>query len=448
MNVSYRTITPAKSGLKGKLSVPGDKSVSHRAAMLLAVANGTGRIGNFGTGDDCAATLRCLSQLGVRFQKNDNELTIEGLGFRALREPREPMDCGNSGTTLRLLTGLLSGSKRDLVLTGDSSLRSRPMERIIEPLNVSGANIGSDRGRAPLRISKTGIIAAGKHKLRVKSAQVKSALLLSGLTADGVTEVIEQSAPEKIPPTRDHTERMLAFLGADIERDYIDVEAGFCHRIRLAGPANLGARTIDVPGDISGAAFFLVAASSVEGSEISLTGVGLNPTRNAIIDLLKDCGARIEALNEIDLSNEPRGDIRVMTVDAPAEERVVISGSRTAALIDEIPVIAVLGTRMPGGLEVRDGAELRVKECDRIAAIVRNLQAMGAEIEEFEDGFIVQRSELKGGRVESDGDHRIAMAFAVAALIAEGPTTIGDSDCVSISYPGFFEDLEGLKRLG
>jgi 3-phosphoshikimate 1-carboxyvinyltransferase len=425
-------VKPAKM-LSGTVRLPGDKSISHRAAMFAAIADGETKIENFASSADCASTLECLRGLGVGIERDGASVTVKGVGKTGLREPAGPLDCGNSGTTMRLMAGILAGQSINSTMVGDESLQSRPMKRVIEPLSKMGAEIESVEGRAPLRIRGVQPLRAVDHDLRVASAQIKSCILLAGLNADGTTSVLEPV------PTRDHTERMLRWLGADVREE--TTENG--KKISISGDTRLTAKGISVPSDVSSAAFFMVAAACLTDSDLKIIDVGLNPSRTAIIDVLQRLGAFIEVSNEREVCNEPVGDIRIRggapAADAP--DNNLVSGKVIANLIDEIPILAVYGTQIGGGLEVRDASELRVKETDRISAVVENLKRMGAKVEEFPDGFRVERSKLKGAVVDSFGDHRIAMAFAVAALFAEGETEIVGSESAAVSFPEFFETL-------
>ncbi|MCA1815733.1 MAG: 3-phosphoshikimate 1-carboxyvinyltransferase [Acidobacteria bacterium] len=431
-------IRPAR-GLRGHLRVPGDKSISHRAAILAALCEGATRVSNYSTSADCASTLRCLERLGVRVRREGATVEIEGAGRRLPRAPAHALDCGNSGTTMRLLAGVLAGQNFPATLTGDDSLRSRPMRRVIEPLELMGARVASDGGRAPLTVAGRAPLSAVEYAMPVASAQVKSCVLLAGLNAEGRTAVVEHHGA-----TRDHTERLLRWFGVEVETG----DAGRAPSVALVGGQPLTARGVEVPGDISAAAFFLVAAALVAGSELRVEGVGLNPTRAQILGALGALGADVGVENEAELSNEPRGDVRVRGSRALAPGRRganLLGGAQIAGLIDELPVLAVAGTQVEGGLEIRDAAELRVKETDRVRAVCENLRAMGAAVEEYEDGLRVEgRTRLRGARVRSFGDHRIAMAFAVAALVAEGETEIEDAECVAVSFPEFFGLLESV----
>lgn len=400
--------------------------------MLAAIADGKTRISNFATSADCKATLGCLAALGVTIERDDDTVTITGSGKYGLMQPSRNLDCGNSGTTMRLLAGILAGQDFTVTLVGDASLEGRPMRRIIEPLTKMGASVASNDGRAPLTITGSKPLSAIEYNLPVASAQIKSCVLLAGLYAGGETAVIETA------PTRDHTERMLDWFGVKVRRE--NLKSG--RKITVAGDAGLSARDFAVPCDISAAAFFIAAAVCLESSDLTLKNVGVSPTRRAFLDVLCEIGANIELSDELEISNEPTATIRVRGGLPQTSETLVIRGQTIANLIDEIPVLAVLGTRLDAGLEVRDAAELRVKESDRIAAVCESLRRMNAKVDEFEDGFRVYRSDLNGSQIDTYGDHRIAMAFAVAALLAAGETEIVDAECVAISFPRFFETLD------
>jgi 3-phosphoshikimate 1-carboxyvinyltransferase len=430
-------VLPA-SFLDGEIVLPGDKSVSHRSAILAAMANGVTHIYNFSASADCASTIACLRALGVSVKKVGSEVTVHGVGKTGFTAPSEPLDCGNSGTTMRLISGALAGQPFDSVLTGDDSLRGRPMRRVIVPLTHMGAAIEAADGTAPLLVRGRHPLSAADIVPEVASAQIKSAVLLAGLNAEGTTSVSEST------PTRDHTERMLRWLGVEVEESAV---AGG-RKLSVSGDAVLTARDLVVPSDISAAVFFMVAASCLPGSDIVMKGVGVNGSRQAVIDVLRRFGAMIEISNEREICNEPVADIQVRgglnQAMASASNRV--DGDTIAGIIDEIPALAIFGTQLDGGLTIRDAGELRVKESDRISTVVANLKKMGADVEEFEDGFRVGRSRLKGADVDPAGDHRIAMAFAVAGLFAEGSTTIEDADCCAVSFPGFFEVLNASAR--
>jgi 3-phosphoshikimate 1-carboxyvinyltransferase len=426
--------------IAGKLEMPGDKSISHRAAMIGALANGTSRIGNFSTSEDCAATLRCLEQLGVSITREGSEVVVQGVGTDELSAPKEPLNCGNSGTTMRLLAGILAGQDFEATLTGDESLRSRPMQRIIEPLEMMGVEISSSDGRPPLTVRGCYPLQSIEYELLVASAQVKSAILLAGLNADGETKIVEQT------PTRDHTERMLRWFGITVEEDAAPKEGHTFASVK--GPASFAARDVDVPGDISSAAYFIAAAALIEGSSLELINVGLNPGRVESLNIIKSLGLTVNIDERRERSNEPVGALRVegaRTAKQSTDVPLMIDGDRIAGLIDELPLLAVIGSQLDGGIEIRDASELRVKESDRIAATAAGLRAMGAEVEEFEDGLRVGgRTSLHGARINSRGDHRIAMTFAVAGLLAEGETEIEGAECVSVSFPEFFNLLSSV----
>jgi 3-phosphoshikimate 1-carboxyvinyltransferase len=419
--------------------MPGDKSISHRAGMIASLATGTSRIKNYSNSEDCAATLRCLGQLGVAIKREGNDVLIEGTGVDGLRAPTEPLDCGNSGTTMRLLAGILAGQNFKSTLTGDESLCSRPMQRIIEPLQIMGARISSHDGRAPLTIDGKKPLGAIEYDLLIASAQVKSCILLAGLNADGRTQVIEET------PTRDHTERMLRLFGVTVESGDAKKEAETF--VAIGGPATIEAHDINVPGDISSAAYFIAAAALLENSDLEIADVGINPTRTTFLSFFKSFGLDIRIEASAEESNEPAGNVHIngarrKTAD---ESSLVISGTLVAGLIDELPLLAVVGSQLEGGIEIRNAGELRVKESDRIRTTVAGLRAMGAEVEEFDDGLRVSGPiRLRGAKVDPHDDHRLAMAFTVAALLAEGETEITNTECVSVSFPTFFELLESV----
>lgn len=440
-------INPAKR-LSGTIVLPGDKSISHRAALFSAMATGAARIENFATSADCASTLGCLSDLGVRIRRENQTIFIEGVGKNGFAKPLKDLDCGNSGTTVRLLSGILAAQNFDSVLTGDESLSKRPMRRVIEPLSQMNARIEAAENRLPMTIRGTNPLQAISYRLPVASAQVKSCVLLAGLNGEGKTRVINPPSKSRIVTSRNHTELMLVYLGADLQENFVATNDGFVQEIAIDGKSQLTARELRVPSDISSAAFFIVAAACLAGSEIVLRDVGLNPTRTAILEVLRDCGAAIEILDEREISNEKIGDIRVTGSEsfAPKPDASVISGEIVANLIDEIPILAVFGTQLESGLQIRDAAELRVKESDRIAAIVENLRRMNARVEEFPDGLRVEKSDLQGAAIDSFGDHRIAMAFSVAALFAAGETKISGAECAAVSFPEFYEVLSAVTK--
>lgn len=428
--------------IRGHVTMPGDKSISHRAAMIASLAAGTSRISNFSTSADCAATLSCLQALGVAIARKQNVLTINGVGFDGLRAPQTALDCGNSGTTMRLLAGILAGQNFTATLQGDESVSRRPMQRIIEPLQMMGARILSNDGRAPLVIHGHSDLQAISYELLVASAQVKSCILLAGLHAAGRTEVIENE------PTRDHTERMLGSFGVQVETGGAQCESEGARIVAINGPANFKSRDLRVPGDVSSAAYFVTAAALLPTSSLEVKDVGINPTRVLFIEQLRAMGFDLEITEVREDNQEPVGTIRARGANGSVRESdlpIVVRGLVVPQLIDELPLLAVVGSQVAGGLEIRDAAELRVKESDRIATTVQNLRAMGAEVEEFDDGLrVAGQTRLRGAKIEPRGDHRIAMAFTVAALLAEGETEIDDPGCVAVSFPEFFDVIESV----
>lgn len=432
-------IRPAKR-VKGPLRLPGDKSISHRAALIAALAQGDSHVVNFSTSLDCASTLSCLAQLGVSTERDGADVQIARTGNGRFSPPSGPLDCGNSGSTMRMLAGILAGQDFSSTLTGDGSLRARPMERIIEPLKMMGARVSSENGRPPLRIESSGSLSAIRHELPIPSAQVKTSLLFAGLQARGRTEVLEGTVL-----TRDHTERMLQWFGVPIE--IANDSSGT--RCSVVGPSRFRGTEVRVPGDFSAAAFFIAAATLLPGSEVEIENVGLNPTRTQFLQLMRSLGAEIETVGAHEDCNEPVGSLYVqggkpLEFAGPRSSNN-ISRPWTAAMIDELPLIAVVGTQVRGGIVIRDAAELRTKESDRIAATIKNLRAMGADVTEFQDGLAVAGpARLQGAALDSHGDHRIAMAFSIAALLATGESEISGSECVAVSFPGFFECLESL----
>ena len=419
---------PARN-VRGSVSLPGDKSISHRYAMLAAIAEGPSRLENYSTGADCASTLGCLRSLGVKWERKDgadNLIEVQGSGL-SLTAPNEPLDCGNSGSTIRMLSGIVAAQNFSSEMTGDESLSRRPMERVITPLTAMGAQIVSQNGRPPLRI--TGAKLTGiDYQVPVASAQVKTCLLFAGLLAEGETRIEEPLR------TRDHGEVALRAFGADLE----------CKRneVRIRGGQRLRGIDVRIAGDISSAAFFICAAALFPGSQLTVTSLLMNPTRAGLLDLLMHAGLRIYVTELRSVYGEPVGTLQV---EGERLKGATIAGAATAALIDEVPVLAAIAPYTEQGIEVRDAKELRVKESDRIAAIATNLRAMGAAVEEREDGLKIPGGQsLHGAEIESFGDHRIAMAFSVAALRARGQTLIRGSECVAISYPAFFSALESL----
>ena len=419
-------IRPAK-GLSGSVRLPGDKSISHRYAMLGGIAEGTTKLENFSTGADCASTLGCLRSLGVKWERNGGSVAIQGRGSR-LQAPNCPLDCGNSGSTIRMLSGILAGQDFTSELVGDESLSRRPMARIIAPLEMMGAKIEArDGGRPPLRLTGSHLKAID-YKLPVPSAQVKTSLLFAGLFADGTTRI------EEPIQTRDHGELALQAFGAQVDRRMREVS--------INGGQKLQAIEATIPGDISSAAFFLCAAGLFPNSQLTVPGLLLNPTRARLLDMLIGLGVRITMA---DLQEHHGELIGTLQVQGGSLKGARIRGGDSAALIDEIPVLAAIGPYTSDGVEIRDARELRVKESDRIASVAKNLRLMGAEVEEFDDGLRIPGGQrLHGASLDSFGDHRIAMAFAVAALRAEGDTQIQGADAAVISYPEFFKVMEGL----
>lgn len=434
--------------LQGTIELPGDKSISHRAAMFAALANGATKIENFATSADCASTLSCLEKLGVEIKREGSAVYVQGVGKTGFTAPTEDLDCGNSGTTMRMLAGILAGQNFNSVLVGDESLSKRPMQRVILPLQLMNAEIASEENHAPLRITGKNPLRAITYGSKVASAQVKSCVLLAGLFADGKTAVLNPRSKKPTPNSRNHTELMLKYLGVELEEQYLVDGTDFIHKITIDGNSELTARDLNVPSDISSAAFFLVAGACLPNSEIILKNVGLNPSRRGIVDVLQNLGAEIEILDEREVCNEKVGDLRVTGSEnlTSKPESNILKGDVISNIIDEIPVLAVFGTQLENGLEIREAEELRVKESDRISAVVENLRRMGAIVEEFPDGLRVEKSKLKGAAIETYHDHRIAMAFAIAGLFAEGETTINGAEWASVSFPAFFETLEKIRK--
>ncbi|HPT25658.1 MAG TPA: 3-phosphoshikimate 1-carboxyvinyltransferase [Bryobacteraceae bacterium] len=414
--------------LKGTVEMPGDKSISHRYAMLASVAEGESVISNYSSGADCHSTLRCLRALGVSMMIDGREVRIQGRGLNGYAAPSGDLDAGNSGSTIRMLSGLLAGQKFTSRLCGDESLSKRPMQRIMTPLAQMGARLGARDGKFPPIEIEGGELRPIDYAMPVASAQVKSCILLAGLHADGETVVREPAT------TRDHTEVALHEFGAEVVTG-----PGWA---KVRGKAKLRARELRVPGDLSSAAFFLVAGAIVPGSELIIAGVGLNPTRAALIDFLVAAGAEIRVLDIGMRNGEPVGDLLVKASSLKGGE---ISGSLAASLIDEIPVLSVLGAVSENGLVVKDAAELRIKETDRIATMADNLGRMGVKIETAPDGFTVPgRQRFGRATVDSFGDHRIGMACAIAALRAEGDVEIENAEAASVSFPEFWDTLRSI----
>jgi 3-phosphoshikimate 1-carboxyvinyltransferase len=437
LRVKKETIQPAKS-IAGGVELPGDKSISHRYAMLAGLAEGTSELRHFSAAVDCRSTLACMKALGAEVKIEKDSVKVTGRGARGLKSSWRALDAGNSGTTMRLLAGILAGQEFTTRLTGDDSLQKRPMKRIVGPLREMGADIRARQDNfAPLEIHGTALKAID-YKMPMASAQVKSAVLLAGLFADGVTTVTEPAR------TRDHTELALEEFGATIDKH------GKTTRVHgLRGGTNAGklmAKSLDVPGDLSSAVFFIAAASLFPESSLLIHNVGLNPTRTAILDLFLSMGAAIQTPTLRSAHGELVGDLAVKGATLKGG---VIEGEQIALLIDELPMLAALGPYTEKGIEIRDAQELRVKESDRIAAVVENLKRMGASVEERADGLKVEgrkAGKLHGAEIDPHGDHRIAMAFAVAGLAAEGATIIRGAECAGVSYPTFFEDLKRVAE--
>jgi 3-phosphoshikimate 1-carboxyvinyltransferase len=422
--------------LRGEIIVPGDKSISHRAVMLGALAEGTTEITHFLQGADCLSTIHCFRQMGITIENNpaQNKVTLRGKGLHGLRQPAETLDVGNSGTTMRLMSGILSGQTFDTAITGDASIQKRPMGRIITPLTQMGAKIKSipGSGLAPLHIAgrKDALLHGIQYNSPVASAQVKSSVLLAGLYADGPTSVAEPNV------SRNHTELMLKMLGADIKIS--DTTA------TIQPDPRLTAGKIEVPGDISSAAYFIAAGLIVPGSQLVIKNVGINPTRDGILRVCKQMDANISIENIRNTDTEAVGDIIVSYSELKGTE---IGGSIIPTLIDEIPIIAVMACFAKGQTIIKDAVELKVKESNRIDVMVNNLSRMGADIMATEDGMIINGGlPLHGTAVDSKLDHRIAMSFTIAGLVSEGPVEILGAECVNISYPTFYKDLERLMR--
>ena len=423
-------IKPAKK-LSGEISVQGDKSISHRAVILGSIAEGTTRVTNFLPSEDCIRTIKAFEAMGINIEMNRNTLIINGKGLNGLTEPNDVMDMGNSGTSARLLCGLLSGQPFFSVMTGDSSLRRRPMKRVADPLRMMGATIWGRGGGDFLPMCIKGSEIKGiTYKLPVASAQVKSAILFAGLYAKGRTSV------EEITTSRDHTERMMVYFGINLMRkgSILIVEGG----------EKPSAKEVEVPGDISAAAFFMVGASLIEGSEVVIKDVGINPTRTGIIDILRKMGASIEISNQREMGAEPAGDIRIKSALLKGVE---IKGDIIPRCVDELPVICIAAAVAEGETVIKDASELRVKESDRIAVMAECLSRVGVEVETYPDGIRIKGGRgFKGTVCNSHGDHRIAMSMAIAGLITEGEMTIEDTECINTSFPEFEETLRKLVK--
>ncbi len=424
-----RTIHPARN-LIGTLRLPGDKSISHRYALLAGMAEGVSRFHNFSTGADCASSLQCMQQMGAKVTRSGGAVEVAGCAG-TLAPPKEVLDCGNSGSTMRMLSGLLAPQAGDFTLLGDASLNRRPMERVRKPLLEMGASITLTEGHAPVAIHGASLRGID-YRTPVPSAQVKTALLFAGLQANGVTKVSEAVR------TRDHGELALRAFGAEIQRT--------TDSVTIQGGQKLHAIEATVPGDMSSAAFFLCAAALFPESSLVFDQLGMNPTRATLLDVLTSLGAKISVLNLEESQGELIGSVQLV---APAHGlgSTEISGALAAQLIDELPVLAAIAPYTRGGIRIRDARELRVKESDRIALVAQNLRAMGAEVEEFEDGLDVPGGQhLHGGIVDSGGDHRIAMAFSIAALRAQGDTQIVGAEAAAISFPEFYQLLDQITE--
>lgn len=425
--------TPAFKPLRGALTVSGDKSISHRAVMLGSLATGTTEIEGFLPGEDCLSTIRCFRSMGVQIEQNGSSVKVFGRGLRELTAPAGILDCGNSGTTTRLLSGVLAAQHFNSVLSGDASIQRRPMKRIMIPLRAMGADITSISGNDCAPLSVHGKQLYGIHfNSPIASAQVKSAVLLAGLYASGQTTVTEPAL------SRDHTERMLRSFGAKVFTGNFEDRPS----VTVTETKNLYGTEISVPGDISSAAFFLVGASIVPGSEVVLRNVGINPTRDGVISALRAMGAKIEVLEVRNEDSEPAADLLVRYAPLHGTE---IGGALIPRLIDELPVLAAAAAVAEGRTVIRDAAELKVKESNRIRTMAEGLSRLGAKVEETKDGLIIDGgAALHGGAVESYSDHRIAMSFAILSLVTDGEVRISDPDCVNISAPTFYEDLKSL----
>jgi 3-phosphoshikimate 1-carboxyvinyltransferase len=426
---SERTISPARN-LLGTLRLPGDKSISHRYALLAGLAEGASRFQNFSTGADCASSLECVRQMGARVSRTGDAVVVEGCDGR-FTAPNEPLDCGNSGSTMRMLSGLLAPQSGKFTLIGDASLSRRPMERIRKPLMEMGAVVTLTDGHAPVEVEGAKLHGID-YRTPVPSAQVKTALLFAGLNAAGATTVREAVR------TRDHGELALRAFGTDIQRT--------TDSVTIAGGQKLHGIEATIPGDMSSAAFFLCAAAMFPESNLVFDQLSMNPTRATLLDVLTALGARVHVLNLEEKQGELIGSVQ-LTAPAEGLGSTEVRGALAAQLIDELPVLAAIAPYTRGGIRIRDAKELRVKESDRIALVAKNLRAMGAELEEFEDGLDVPGGQrLHGGVVDSDGDHRIAMAFAIAALRAEGDTLIEGADAANVSFPEFYTLLEQVAE--
>ncbi len=424
---SQVVVRPARN-VRGSVQLPGDKSISHRYAMLAGIAEGPSRLENYSTGADCASTLGCMRALGVTWERKENVVEVQGRDL-ALAVPNTLLDCGNSGSTMRMLSGIVAAQNFTSEMTGDESLSRRPMERVIQPLSAMGAQIASREGTPPLRITGAHLKAID-YKMPVASAQVKSCLLFAGLFAEGETRVEEPLR------TRDHGEVALQAFGAQLERKG--------NEVRIRGGQRLRGIETRIPGDLSSAAFFLCAAALFPGSQLTIPNLLMNPTRARLLDILMQMGLRISVTQLDEIHGELVGSLQI---DGARLKGATLAGADSAALIDEIPVLAAIAPYTEQGIEVRDARELRVKESDRIAAVATNLRLMGAQVEERDDGLRIPGGQtLHGAELDSFGDHRIAMAFAVAALRAQGETLIRGAEAAAISYPAFFSTLADMTE--
>jgi 3-phosphoshikimate 1-carboxyvinyltransferase len=440
-NGSQVIVRPARN-VHGSVRLPGDKSISHRYAMLAGIAEGPSRLENYSTGADCASTLECMRALGVEWERNNkdgahNTIAVQGRGL-SLAVPETPLDCGNSGSTMRMLSGIVAGQKFTSEMVGDESLSRRPMARVITPLSAMGAQIESHDGKPPLRITGAALKAID-YTMPVASAQVKSCLLFAGLFADGETRIEEPLR------TRDHGEVALRAFGAKLDRKSSAQAGGLMgNEVRIRGGQRLRGIEARIPGDLSSAAFFLCAAALFPGSQLTVPSLLMNPTRARLLDILMQIGLSISVTQLDEIHGELVGSLQV---EGGRLTQATIAGADSAALIDEIPVLAAIAPFTQQGIEVRDAKELRVKESDRIAAVATNLRLMGAQVEEREDGLKIPGGQtLHGAELDSFGDHRIAMAFAVAALRANGETLIRGAESAAISYPAFFQTLEEVTE--
>ncbi len=441
--MSSKHVAPVR-WLKGSPEIPGDKSISHRAAIVGTLAQGRTRITNFLTAQDCLNTLAACEQLGAVVERQGTMLTLEGRGLRGLTRPAADIDCGNSGTGVRLLSGVLAGQPFTSVITGDAQVRSRPMRRIIEPLEKLGARIESRPGLlCPLRIHGASLRGT-EYRSPVASAQVKSCLLLAGLFAEGETRILLPAA------SRDHTERMLKAFGAQVAQGQISDSAqthwtaSTGEWVSIQGQTPLTAQAVDIPADISSAAFFLVAAALLPGSALQLNNIGMNPTRTGVLDVLSRMGAKIQIDNQREMNGEPVADLRVAGGD-PLNARTISGENLIPRLIDELPILAVAAAAAHGETIIEDAAELKVKETDRIGVLVAEFRKIGVEAQERPDGMVIRGGEIRGGTADSHGDHRLAMCLAIAGLVSEEGVTVENPECVETSFPQFWRQLDEVR---